>query len=326
MDVKQSKPPAKAEKLIVKPDTKKKAQYITYGIVACCFLLLYCLLQFRFIQFPDKYETIIEKLVLSCLVGSVILFATRLSEMLIVKHYPSRTGRYNIIRLIRFISMILLVLVVISFLFKNWYAAAFSLGLVSLILGFALQTPITSLIGWFYILLRSPYKVGDRIELNSLTGDVVEIGYLDTTLWEVGSHFLSSEIPSGRLIRFPNSLVLQSATHNYSWKKFPYIWNEISVTVPLTADLAELETKFKAITKSQLKPDIADNVKKLKNIIAQTPVDELEIKEYPYVNFKLEGNSLNAVITYLVEPHDAASTRNNIVKKILPELSKLKHA
>jgi small-conductance mechanosensitive channel len=59
----------------------------------------------------------------------------------------------------------------VSFLtifFQNWYTAVVSFGLLSLILGFALQTPITSFIGWIYILVREPYRVGDRIKMARL--------------------------------------------------------------------------------------------------------------------------------------------------------------
>ena len=75
-----------------------------------------------------------------------------------------------------------------------------------MLLGFALQTPISSLIGWLYIVIRVPYKVGDRIQIDQFTGDVVEIGYFDTTLWEFAGEYLSNDVPSGRLIRFPTVL------------------------------------------------------------------------------------------------------------------------
>jgi small-conductance mechanosensitive channel len=58
--------------------------------------------------------------------------------------------------------------------------------LQALILGFALQKPITSFIGWLYLLIRKPYQVGDRIRIGEASGDVVDVGYLDTTLWEFG--------------------------------------------------------------------------------------------------------------------------------------------
>ncbi|HET9913733.1 MAG TPA: hypothetical protein VFQ13_17705, partial [Anaerolineales bacterium] len=47
---------------------------------------------------------------------------------------------------------------------------------------------------------------------------------LDTTLWEFGGPYLSTQHPSGRIIKFPNSLVLNETVYNYSWPLFPYIW------------------------------------------------------------------------------------------------------
>ena len=45
---------------------------------------------------------------------------------------------------------------------------------------------MTSFIGWIYILVRRPYRVGDRVEIGGATGDVIHVGYIDTTLWEFG--------------------------------------------------------------------------------------------------------------------------------------------
>src|SRR5213078_1139215 len=156
--------------------------------------------------------------------------------------------RYNLRRVAKLTLGLVLAFVVISILFQNWYTAIASLGLISLILGFALQTPISSFIGWLYIIARSPYRVSDRIQINGYKGDVVEIGYLDTTLWEFGGDYLTNDLPSGRLIRFPNSLVLQSAVFNYSWPKFPYIWNEIPFHVAYESDLGFVEKTLKKIT------------------------------------------------------------------------------
>ena len=57
----------------------------------------------------------------------------------------------------------------------------------------------------------------NRIKIDQATGDVIDVGYLDTTLWEFGGDLLSTDHPSGRVIRFPNSKVLNSVIYNYSW-------------------------------------------------------------------------------------------------------------
>ena len=152
---------------------------------------------------------------------------------------------------------------------------------------------------------------------------MVEINYLDTTLWEFHGDYLSNDLPSGRLIRFPNSLALNSAVFNYSWKKFPYIWNEIPFHVAYESDLSFVEATLKAVTKKILGEGMVENVSRLKELIEQTPVDELEIKEYPFVTFRTNANTwVEVSVTYLVEPKRASSIRSLIIKDAIPALLK----
>ena len=57
---------------------------------------------------------------------------------------------------------------------------------------FALQQPLLSLVGWLYIVSKRPYGVGDRVEIGDSRGDVIEVGFLTTTLWEAGGSPLDS--------------------------------------------------------------------------------------------------------------------------------------
>jgi small-conductance mechanosensitive channel len=221
----------------------------------------------------------------------------------------------------RLMIVLIIFFIVVSFLNANWYTAAVSLGLISLILGFALQTPISSLIGWFYIILRIPYRVGDRIQISDFTGDVVEIGYLDTTLWEFAGDYITSDVPSGRLIRFPNSMVFQYQVYNYSWHKFPFIWNEIPFHVAYESDLKFVETRIREIAREELGAGMEERVNELRRILSVTPVDELEIKEYPFVNFRINTNTwVEVLLVYLVEPKKSGAFRSRLIKRILEEL------
>lgn len=294
-----------------------------YIILALALLVLYFLFRIRFFEVFGTYLHLIQKITLGSFVGMLILIASKLVEMIVLKRSKDKADAYNLLRLIRLLAVLLIIFVGISFLFKEWYAAAVSLGLISLIMGFALQTPISSFIAWLYIIIREPYQVGDRIQIDDLKGDVVEINYLDTTLWEFSGDYLTNDVPSGRLIRFPNSLVLQVAVYNYSWEKFPYIWNEIPLHIAYESDFKFVEDTIIRVTKEELGHEMADNVEQFKVLISQTAVNELEIKEYPTVNFRISSNTwVEVVVTYLVEPKHATSVRTNIIKKIIAELLK----
>lgn len=312
---------AKAD--IKKTHSRQRVWIWSYIIAALIFIAAYFLFKHKTFNVFGDFLIIIQKVSLGGFFAVVILAIAKWIEMMIVKRAESRSERYNLIRLIRLISIILIILVVVSFLFKNWYTAAVSLGVISLILGFALQTPISSFIGWLYILIRKPFKVGDRIQIDSFKGDVVEINYLDTTLWEFGGDYLTNDLPTGRLIRFPNSLVLQAAVFNYSWQKFPYIWNEIPFHIAYESDLEFVTKTMREIAKKEMGDEMAENIKKYKSLLEQTPVDELEIKEYPFVSFRTHYNTwLEAMLTYLVEPKQAVNVRTNLIKSITAALLK----
>jgi len=323
MDVKTNSEKQEEVQEVKEERGKHRLLQVTYAFIAAACLALYFLVRFHVFDVLGTYRQTLENVALAGFLVFLVLMITKMIETALVKRSTEKAARYNLLRFLDLLSILIALLIVMSFLFKNWYTAAVSLGLFSLILGFALQTPISSLIGWFYIIIRSPYKVGDRIQVADFTGDVVEISYFDTTLWEFGGDYQTNDLPSGRLIRFPNTLVFQSPVYNYSWKKFPYIWNEIPFYVAFESDLAFVETTLRTIAKNILGPEMEENIQRYKDLLEQTPVDELEVKEYPFVSFRINANTwVEVLLIYLVEPKKASATRSKLIKAILPELGR----
>ncbi|MGV3629746.1 MAG: mechanosensitive ion channel family protein [Bacteroidota bacterium] len=320
MDIQQKAKTKNAQKKAVEI-TKDKIWVAGYLIISLSALTVYFLLRLHVFHIFGNYLDAMQKIALGTCIATLILMIAKLVEGMLVRRTRVVYTRYNLTKMVRLLSWLLIIAVGISFLFKNWYSAAVSLGLISLILGFALQNPISSFIGWLYILIRQPYHVGDRIQIDLYRGDVVEVNYLDTTLWEFSGDYLTNDLPSGRLIRFPNSLVLQSAVLNYSWEKFPFIWNEIPFHVAYESDLDFVEETIKRIAKAEL-GEMATNIEIYKELVEQTPVDELEIKEYPFVSFRINNNTwVEVMVTYLVEPKRAVAIRSSLIRNILSELN-----
>jgi small-conductance mechanosensitive channel len=302
-------------------NTNHKVWLGSYIIMALVCLGVYFIVRLQVAGNWLGHRALIQKAFLAGFFIFMALAASRYAQTLISRYNHTKAIAYNLIRLVRILCGLVICMVVITFLFENWYTAAVSLGLISLILGFALQTPISSFIGWLYIIIRNPYKVGDRIQLNDFKGDVVEIGYLDTTLWEFSGDYLTNDLPSGRLIRFPNTLVFQSEVYNYSWRKFPYIWNEIPFHIAYESDFAYVEEVLRRITKEVLGPDMEEKVKELKELVKRTAVDELTIREYPFVTLRINANTwVEASVNYLVDPKKASAIRTEIIRRAIPEL------
>jgi small-conductance mechanosensitive channel len=295
----------------------------TYFIVALSFLTAYILIRVGVLDVIGDYRMWLEKLSLAGFFSVLVLSFAKFIEIQIMRRSETRFRRYNFVRLTRLISVIAVLFLAVSIMFTNWYAAAVSLGLISLILGFALQSPISSLIAWVYIIIRNPYHIGDRIQIEDYKGDVIEISYFDTTLWEIGGSYLTSDLPSGRMIRFPNSLVLQSAVYNYSWKEFEYIWNEISLYVAYESDLAYVEAVIRNVLREELGEEMSERIHELKNLVQGSPVDEQIIRVYPLVSVRTNENTwVEILVTYLVPPKKATLIRSAIIKRVLEELQK----
>ena len=86
-------------------------------------------------------------------------------------------------------------------------------------------------------------------------------------------------------------MVFQNQIYNYSWQKFPYIWNEISFYITYKSDLDWVEKTIRSIALQEIDPETKEHVQEMRNVIAATPFDEIDIKDYPFVNFRINPNN-----------------------------------
>lgn len=253
----------------------------------------------------------LKNLFLTLAVIASVLLGRSILEELIDKLEHAQGERYNLIRITRLLANIVILYFGFSFLFQvPTISTLKNLGLLSLVLGFALQAPITSFIAWLYIVFRRPYQVGDRIQINNHRGDVVEIGYLDTIIEECSGDYLGNDRMSGRMIHFPNSLILTDRVINYSGPQVPFIWNETAVQISYTSDI-------KFVEECLIQAALSDFNKKYP--LRATQNNELW---YPAVYFRNnEFAWMEAVVTYPVEPTDTTGRRNRILRAALPLLN-----
>lgn len=303
---------------------KKEAPFI--GITAIIFIICgitYALLRWHRFSISSIYIPLVQKILLAVVLISFLLMANRLLKKIVDRKIVDKTTVFNFNRISDLFAGLLILIVILSLLFANWYAAMVSFGIVSLILGFALQNPITSFFGWLYILIRKPYEVGDRIRIGSVYGDIINVSYFETTLWEFNGDYLSGDHPSGRIIRYANSKVFSEFVFNYSWPLFPFIWNELSIFISYDSDFKFTSETIKRLVEVQIGEAMVRRVKRFKKILADTPVDELDVNEYPSVLFTANNNTwVEVTVRYLVEPKNSGKVKNTLFIIIMDELKK----
>lgn len=288
----------------------KKYWIIICAVVSICFLVLSFVLDVVHFKQIEEYKPFLKKTALTICFIFFVLMVGKLIEKFILNKKHSVGQSYNLLRIIKLITNVLVFTIILSFLFQNWYTAAVSFGILSLILGFALQAPISSFIAWIYIIFRRPYAVGDRIQINGYKGDVVEVNYLDTTLLEFSGVYLDNDRRSGRIIRFPNSSVLKSEVFNYSGPQAPFIWNETAIQIGYTSDLKFVEKSLYDAAKEDFMEQHSFLDPKWEAMYE--PTVYLRVNAYAW---------LEAVISYPVLPTETTPRRTRILKRALATLN-----
>src|SRR5881394_3742745 len=306
----------------VKAQGRDKFWLVTYALVLLGCALLYLLLGSRLILLPQPIVDIAARILRGTALITLVLAIAQAASVYGLARVEDASTRFTLQRIMHLVVALLIALIAISIIFVNWYAALAALGVGSIIIALAVQTPMKSFIAWIYILVRQPYRVGDRIKIGDATGDVIDVSYLDTTLWEFGGQYISGDHPSGRLIKFPNEKVLDELIYNYSWPLFPYIWNEIKFNVAYNSDLEFIAGTMQKVTEEELGKEMIKRVETYRDLLARTPVDELEVHEHPRVIFRVGVNTwLEAIVRYLVAPREAGRVKTRLIKKLLAALN-----
>ncbi|MBW3002243.1 mechanosensitive ion channel family protein [Candidatus Woesearchaeota archaeon] len=244
-----------------------------------------------------------------------ILLALSLSEIagIYLKHA-------SLIRIAHYILFFGTCIAIIFIFQDKLLSASISLGIAAAALAFIFQSPVLNLMGWIYLTMGQIYKEGDRIRINDLKGDILDVNPLRTKVREVGGEYVNADLPSGRLITFPNSLLLTTPISNYS-KYFPYIW--VDAAFQLTYD-----TDFGFVMKN-IQDIVAKNLKKYKKDMEQRYTVMLHFFDVKKEEFSMINFNLNAVnswielrVTYPVNPKEQSGITTKVNTDIINFLKK----
>lgn len=112
-------------------------------------------------------------------------------------------------------------------------------------LAIALSDVLKNLAGWLYVVLRRPFRLGDRVEIAGHRGDVVDIRAFRFTLMEIGGR-VDAEQATGRLLHIPNGLVFTNPLANYT-EGFEYVWHEVPVLITFESNWEAAEEILRGV-------------------------------------------------------------------------------
>lgn len=222
---------------------------------------------------------------------------------------------------------LVLVVGLISIWFDEPTRLATALGLVTAGLAFALQRVVTAFAGYIVILRGETFNVGDRITMGGVRGDVVKLGFLQTTILEMGqppsvqnanpAMWVRARQYSGRTVTVSNAKVFDEPIFNYT-RDFPYLWEEMVLPIPFKADRVRAE-RILLEAASLHSVDVS--------VLAEPALRELERRYVtraaslqPRVYWRITDNWLELTVRFIAMDHGVRDVKDAMARHILPAL------
>jgi small-conductance mechanosensitive channel len=225
---------------------------------------------------------------------------------------------------ISLLAAVLLVLGLLSIWFNDPARLATAFGLFSAGLAFALQQVVTSLAGYFVILRGSTFTVGDRITMGGVRGDVLRLGFIQTTIMEMGqppsvqggssAMWVRSRQFTGRIVTVSNAQIFSEPVFNYT-RDFPFIWEEMAIPITYRADRLRVEAIMLTAARRHAldTTTMAEEAKaRLQERFGVEPID-LE----PRVYFRITDNWLELTVRFILGTHQIRGAKDAMSREIL---------
>lgn len=217
---------------------------------------------------------------------------------------------------VRLVLVVVASVAVLAVITNQWAGALVSLGVGGVVVAVALQQPLLSVLGWTYVMVKQPYRVGDRVEIAGVRGDVVNVDPLVTTLWEVNGGLVTSNQPSGRVVTVPNNVVLGNSVANFSAEDFEYVWTEVSVQLAYETDLAYAMETAREAADAELGDEMERAIERYRRRMDRTPVD-LDVHDRPSVNLVQRETWVELRVRMLVQARRSQRRKNAVYERIL---------
>ncbi|HXH86340.1 MAG TPA: mechanosensitive ion channel family protein [Nitrospira sp.] len=170
-----------------------------------------------------------ERVISTAILGLALYVSVRLAEWAVQRALSDERRRYTIRKVIRYTAAGIFAVSVIGIWAQRLQGLLLILGATGAGLAIALAPVIVSMAGWVLITSSNLYKVGDRIQLGGVVGDVIDIGIIRTSLLEIGNCVAADQL-SGRVVAVSNAAIFKDPVFNYT-QGAPYIWDEFTVPI-----------------------------------------------------------------------------------------------
>ena len=248
----------------------------------------------------------------------VVLTLAELWQRAIFRYVHDVKRRYQFLLLRRILLWCVIGIIVAFALASEIGSIATFAGLITAGIAVALQNVILAIAGYFFLIGKYGVRVGDRVQISGVTGDVVDIGLIRLHLMEIGGSG-SDRHPSGRVVVFSNAVVFQPTASFF--KQIPgtnFVWHEVSLMLAPESDYGAAEQRIVGAVETvyrQYHEKIELQYRRMEetvNMSIPTP--------QPHSRLRLTQSGLEVVVRYPVEIDQAAEIDDKVTRELLHAL------
>jgi small-conductance mechanosensitive channel len=268
-------------------------------------------------QYKAELKGLLLRLAVLALVLGVVLGVSEVWKRATFRYIPDVRRRYQFL-LIRRIVLWSLTAIIIATAFASELGAITTFaGLMTAGIAVALQNVILSIAGYFFLIGKYGVRVGDRVNIAGVTGDVVDIGLVRLQLMEITEG--PAPLPTGRVVAFSNSVVFQA--NSGMFKQIPgtnFLWHEITLTLDSKGNYRQVEQRMmEAINK--VFAEYRDRMEAQRRNVERS-LNSTIAAFSPESRLHLTQTSLEVVIRYPVDLAHAGEIDNRVTRAILEAL------
>jgi small-conductance mechanosensitive channel len=252
--------------------------------------------------------------ILACILAAVFVLAEVWRRAVLrFSHEPRR--RYQLLLVRKIVLWAAIIAIIgLSFVTEISSFATFA-GLLTAGLAVAMQSVLVSVVGYFFLIGKYGIRVGDRIQIGTVVGEVIDLGLVRMHLMELNTQGPLG--PTGRVVAFANLIVFQASGGLF--KQIPGVniaWHEMTLTLPVVKDYAALKDRLLAAVgsvSSQYREEITRQTKEIQRSTAVAAVGDTS----PHVQMHLADGRMQALIRYPVHLEHAAEIDERVSEAVL---------
>jgi len=249
----------------------------------------------------------------------VLLFISELWRRATLRYVQDARRRRQFLVIRRVAVTVAIALAVIFGTMSQFGSLATYAGFVTAGVAVALQSPILAVVAYFFLIGRYGFRVGDRVTISGVTGEVVDIGFVRIYLLELAG--TGSDLHStGRMVVFSNSVIFQPTALYKQIPGIDYVWHTVTLSLAPDADFSLAENTLNAAVESTYKKYSERIERQYASVEKSVDVDMAAPKPKSWLRFADAG--LQYTVRYPAEIQQAMEMDNEILRALHDAIAK----